>query len=126
MTGAPGGAYRGRLRTELLNDEQIRAKEYPRWSQCRSAFTRGKRRQIVDRHKAQIAQHGVPEFPLLLDVSRDTGWVYVGDGHHRAIALMELGIKRFPFVWRYIDNTLFGLGQPKPSRDPFPYHLLGL
>ncbi|MGW2228167.1 hypothetical protein [Streptomyces formicae] len=114
------------MRTDWLNDQQIRCKEYPVWSQCRHAFARGKRRQIVDRHKEIIRLHGVPESPLLLDVDRKERRVYLGDGHHRAIALMELGVARFPFRWRYIDDVgLFGLGRPKPSADPFPYHLLG-
>lgn len=115
-----------RMRTELLNDQRIRCKEYPRWDQCRSAFAHGKRRQIVDRHKEIIRLHGVPETPLLLDVDREESRVYLGDGHHRAVALMELGVQWFPFRWRYLDTGLFSLGLPKPSPDPFPYHLLGI
>lgn len=43
-------------------------------------------------------------------------WV---DGHHRAIALIELGVT-FTFHWYWI--RLFGVGM---EHDPFPYHLLG-
>ncbi|MFE9736123.1 hypothetical protein ACFYO9_37355 [Streptomyces sp. NPDC005863] len=118
-------AYRGTLATSLFNDRQIRAKEYSRWRQCHSDFARGRRREIVDRYKAEIERRGAPEQPIWLDVDDKYGHVYVGDGHHRAVALMELGIGEFAFHWRLISKGGW-FTQPPLECVPFPYHLLGL
>jgi hypothetical protein len=117
-------AYRGQLSTSLLNDRQVRAKEYNRWSECRTAFARGKRREIVDRYKAEIERRGGPKKPVWLDVDDKYDHVYIGDGHHRAIALLELGVTDFDFHWRLISRGGW-FSQPPLERDEFPYHLVG-
>ena len=111
--------YLGTMPTDRFNDKQIRAREYRRWDDAIRRFNRGKDRDTVDGWKEKI-QRGQLE-PLILGVSDRYPDVYIGDGHHRAIALIELGVKEFPFHWywiRWIGVTM--------EREPFPYHLLGL
>ncbi len=117
--------YQGRLSTGLFNDRQIRAKEFNRWDQCHSAFTRGKRREIVDGYKAEITKRGGPKQPIWLDVDDATGHVYIGDGHHRAVALMELGVTEFAFHWRSCAKGGW-FTMPPLERETFPFHLLSL
>lgn len=112
--------YLGHMKTSCLNDRQIHPIEYRKWDHARRQFARGKDRTKIDELKASIAQRGLQE-PILLGVSDRYPDVYVGDGHHRAIALMELGIPEFPFHWYWIRS--FGV---RMEHDPFPYHLLGL
>ena len=117
-------AYRGRLPVSAFGDREIRAKEFAKWRDCHSAFRRGERRRIVDRYKAQLAA-GDPVPPIWLDVDDKYGCVYVGDGHHRAVALIESGAADFDFHWRLTFK--FGLfSQPPLENGPFPYSLLGL
>lgn len=112
--------YLGRAPVSCFNDRQIMAREYRRWDDARRRFDRpGKDRDTVNQWKHKIEQGKLE--PLVLGVSDRYPDVYIGDGHHRAIALTELGVKDFPFHWywiRWIGVT--------PERDPFPYHLLGL
>lgn len=115
--------YRGELATSLFNDRAIRAKDFAKWQHAHRQFVRGRDRDTVDRYKAEIVDGGLKK-PIWLDVDDQTGWVYIGDGHHRAIALEELGISRFDFHWRTISKGGW-LSQPPLERDPFPYRLLG-
>lgn len=113
--------YRGQMRTSLLNDRQIRPTEYRRWADARQHFERrDKDRKTVDEYKAQIQGGGLRE-PIRLGVDDRYHDVYVGDGHHRAVALMELGVREFPFHWYWIRS--FGV---RMAAEPFPYHLLGI
>jgi hypothetical protein len=117
--------YRGLLPTALFNDEQIRAKEFAKWRHCHGAFRGGRRREIVDQYKAQIGRAGCLAQPIWLDVDDRHGHVYVGDGHHRAVALIELGVPEFPFHWRLISRGGW-LSQPPLEWNAFPYRLLGV
>lgn len=117
--------YCGQLPTALFNDRQIRAKEFAKWRHCHDAFRRGERRRIVDRYKAEIdARGGLPK-PVWLDVDDKHGHVYVGDGHHRAVALIELGVDRFDFQWRLISKGGW-FSQPPLEDGAFPLSLPGM
>jgi hypothetical protein len=116
--------YCGELSTALLNDQAVRAKDFAKWRHARRAFERGRDRATVDRYKAEIARGGLAA-PIWLDVDDKTGWVYIGDGHHRAVALLELDVPRFAFHWRLLSKRgWFSL--PPLESEPFPYRLLGL
>ncbi|MFE7427808.1 ParB/RepB/Spo0J family partition protein [Streptomyces sp. NPDC057545] len=108
--------------TALLNDKQIRPTEYRKWADAERRFEqRTKDRAQVEELKASISKHGL-QVPIRLGISaRYPDDVYVADGHHRAIALMTLGVKQFPFHWYWIRSA--GV---RWETDPFPYHVLGL
>ncbi|MEV4871616.1 ParB/RepB/Spo0J family partition protein [Streptomyces syringium] len=113
--------YRGQMPTSFLNDKKIRPIQFRKWDDARRDFARrDKDRKKVDELKQSIAQRGLHK-PLILGVSDRYPDVYVADGHHRAVALMELGISAFPFHWYWIKS--FGV---RMEHGPFPYHLLGL
>ncbi|MFJ1827462.1 ParB/RepB/Spo0J family partition protein [Streptomyces sp. NPDC088178] len=113
--------YRGNMRTALLDDRKIHPIEFSKWADAKRQFAnRDKDRIKVEELKQSIAKRGLKE-PILLGVSARYPDVYVGDGHHRAIALMELGVSSFPFHWYWIKS--FGV---RIESEPFPYHLLGL
>ncbi|MFJ4204872.1 ParB N-terminal domain-containing protein [Streptomyces sviceus] len=109
------------MRTAFLNDQQIRPTDFHRWSHARRQFDRpGKDRTKVEDLKASIPQHGLLR-PITLGVSDRYPDVYVCDGHHRAVALLELHVAWFPFHWYWIKAS--GV---RMEREPFPFHLLGL
>lgn len=113
--------YRGQMRTSFLNDSQIRPTEFHKWVDAQHQFARREKDLAkVEELKVSIAKRGL-EDPIILGVSDRYPDVYVGDGHHRAIALMELGIPEFPFHWYWIKA--FGV---RMESDPFPYQVLGL
>lgn len=116
--------YRGELPTAMFHDRLIRAKDYRLWSHVRDAFRHGKDRQTVDRYKAEIAAGGLRK-PIWLDVSERTGEVLIGDGHHRAVALLESGVPEFAFHWRSTAKAGW-FSQPPLESGPFPYRLLGV
>jgi hypothetical protein len=113
--------YCGQMPVALLNDQQIRPTEYTKW---RHAFERFDRRdkdcKTVEAYKAEI-EHGGLVDPIVLGVDDRYPDVYVADGHHRAVALMQLGAADFTFRWYWIRS--FGV---HIEHTPFPYHLLGL
>ncbi|MFG2748031.1 ParB/RepB/Spo0J family partition protein [Streptomyces xanthophaeus] len=114
-------AYVGQMPTAMLTDDKIRARQYRKWAHAKRQFASGKDRARVDELKTSIAQHGLRE-PIILGISdRYPTDVYIGDGHHRAVALMELGVREFPFHWYWIKS--FGVTMEK---RPFPYENLGL
>lgn len=117
-------AFEGWLPVSVFNDRQVRAKEYTKWSQCRRAFAHGERRRIVDDYKAHLAAAGDLVPPIWLDVDDEYGHVYVGDGHHRAVALIESGVVHFAFHWRLIRKGGW-FTQPPLEKDQFPSSLLG-
>jgi len=114
--------YQGLLSTAMFNDRQIRAKDFARWRHAHSRFARGRDRATVDAYKAEIAAGGLRTL-IWLDVSERTGEVLIGDGHHRAVALMESGVDSFAFHWRVAEKAGW-LSQPPLEQGPFPYHLL--
>lgn len=111
--------YLGTGRTSWFNDRQVRAREYKDWHQAGRHFEQSpKDRQKVAELTEAIAREGLRE-PIVLGVSDRYPDVYIGDGHHRAIALMNLGIPVFRFHWYWIRS--FGV---RMESEPFPYHLL--
>ncbi|MYV77774.1 ParB N-terminal domain-containing protein [Streptomyces sp. SID1046] len=113
--------YLGKMPTGMLGDDKIRAREYRKWEHARRQFASGKDRSRVDELKASISRHGLRE-PIILGISdRYPDDVYIGDGHHRAVALMELRIPQFAFHWYWIKS--FGV---RMECAPFPYATLGL
>ncbi|KIF00874.1 hypothetical protein PL81_38845 [Streptomyces sp. RSD-27] len=113
--------YLGTMPTALLTDSKIRPTEYRKWKHAARQFASGKDRDKVDQLKASIAQRGQTE-PVILGISeRYPDDVYLADGHHRAIALMELGAAEFRFHWYWIRS--FGV---RMETEPFPYATLGL
>lgn len=114
--------YRGMMPTSMLTDSKIRPTEFRKWAHAHRDFARrDKDRLKVDELKASIAQHGLRE-PIILGISdRYPDDVYIGDGHHRAVALMDLEIPEFPFHWYWIRS--FGV---RMESEPFPYANLGL
>ncbi|MBB4985000.1 ParB N-terminal domain-containing protein [Streptomyces nymphaeiformis] len=113
--------YTGTLPTRLLNDQQIRPSEYRKWKHAADRFERrDKDRKVLDGLKVSIPADGLLE-PILLGVDDRYHDVRVSDGHHRAVALMQLGVAEFRFRWCWIRAY-----RVEHARDPFPYHLLGL
>jgi hypothetical protein len=112
--------YRGLMPTAYLNDRQIRAIQFHKWKHAQRDFqTRDRDREKLEELKASIRAHGLRK-PILLGISDRYFDVYVGDGHHRAVALIDLGIAEFPFHWYWIRSW----GRPVMEAGPFPYHLL--
>ncbi|MFI9176141.1 ParB N-terminal domain-containing protein [Streptomyces lincolnensis] len=105
------------MRTSCLNDRQIRPTDFRRWDEARRCFAQGKDRTKVDQLKESIDKDGLEE-PILLCISPRWLDIYVSDGHHRAIAVMELGLLRFPFRWHWVR------GGVHIEHEPFPYELL--
>ncbi|WP_327738438.1 ParB/RepB/Spo0J family partition protein [Streptomyces nojiriensis] len=114
--------YLGTMPTAMLNDRKIRPTEFRKWAHAQRDFARrDKDRQKVEELKASIAQHGLRQ-PITLGISaRYPDDVYVCDGHHRAVTLIELGIDKFPFHWYWIRS--YGV---RMEDGPFPYATLGL
>ena len=113
--------FLGQMPVRVLNDRQIRPTEYRRWDDARRRFERrDKDRATVEDYARKILD-GAEYPPLTLGVSDRHPDVYVADGHHRAIALMQTGADAFPFHWYWIRWAGVHM-----ERGPFPYHLLGL
>ncbi|WP_158288258.1 ParB N-terminal domain-containing protein [Streptomyces sp. ICBB 8177] len=107
------------MKTSFLNDQQIRPIEYRKWAHAQRHFaTRPKHRARVDELVQSIPKKGL-RVPITLGVDDRHFDIYVADGHHRAIALMELGSDSFPFHWYWIRD--WGV---RMEREPFPFHLL--
>ena len=115
-------AWTGNMPTRLLNDKQIRPTEYRKWRDAHDRFARrAKDRQLLDELKTSIPRDGL-RTPITLGISeRYPDDVYVADGHHRAVALIDLGVAEFEFQWYWIRS--FGV---RMEREPFPYEVLGL
>lgn len=116
------GKYTGRMPVEMLTDRKIRPTEYRKWRDAEQRFgRRDKDRRIVEELEASIGKRGL-SVPIQLGISaRYPTDVYVTDGHHRAVALRNLGADDFPFHWYWINNS--GV---RWESEPFPYHVLGL
>ncbi|MFB7032106.1 MULTISPECIES: ParB N-terminal domain-containing protein [unclassified Streptomyces] len=115
------GRYQGWMPTRMLRDDAIQPTEYRRWAEAEERFAR--RRQdvrVMAELLATVPREGLRE-PILLGVDDLDHRVYVSDGHHRAVAVRQLGAPRFPFRWCWIRAY-----RVEHANDPFPYHLLGL
>jgi hypothetical protein len=111
--------YRGTMPTAMLNDNKIRPIEFRKWAHAHRDFARrDKDRRKVEELKESIRLHGLRE-PIILGIDDRYHDVYVGDGHHRAVTLMQLGVAEFPFHWYWIKSFSVRMEQ-----EPFPYHLL--
>lgn len=117
---ASNDRWTGHMQTACQNDQQIHPIQFTKWAHAHRNFARGKDRIKVDELKASIARHGLTK-PIKLGVDDRYRDVYVGDGHHRAVALMELGVHEFPFHWYWITSAW---GHPQMERGPFPSDLL--
>jgi hypothetical protein len=96
--------------------------EHGDWNTAFTRFNRiDKDRRCVDEYKEHIRTNGSMP-PIELGVSDRYPDVYVRDGQHRAVAVMELGIEWFPFVWSWITSW----GKQPLQADPFPYDLVGI
>lgn len=110
-----------RLPVSLLDDGLIECGDYPDWaSACWTIKRHPNDRAILDELLESIPQEGVLE-PLTVAVWTRDRKVYLSDGHHRAVALMELGLREFPYRWAYKRH-----GQPLAwaGREPLPDHVL--
>lgn len=109
------------LPLDFLDDGLIESGDYPDWSY---AFHRIKTREydrtILDELLESIPEDGLEE-PLWIEVINGTCRLSLRDGHHRAVALDMLGIRRFPYRWSWSSPK--GLDRPRP-RDPLPAHVL--
>jgi hypothetical protein len=111
------------LPVDLLDDGLIECGDYPDWaSACWTIEHHPQDRAILDELLRSIPEEGVLE-PLTIGVWRPHTAFYLSDGHHRAVALMELGIKEFPYRWNYKRH-----GQPLGAlrREPLSEHLMDL
>ncbi|WP_381801144.1 ParB N-terminal domain-containing protein [Streptomyces niveus] len=112
------GKWTGRMPTSRLNDRDVHPIQFRKWADAHRDFARGRDRETVDAYKAAIQHRGLRE-PILIGVSDRDEALYVGDGHHRAVALIELGVSEFPFHWYWIKSW----GRPRMERGPLPDHL---
>lgn len=107
------------LPVDLLDDGMIECGDYPDWATACSEIKRfPDDRRILDELLASVPEHGVLK-PLRIRVVRRTLRVFLADGHHRAVALMELGLREFPYVWYWCgpyETTKF-------RSTPLPEHI---
>lgn len=106
--------------TRYLISGLISPTEYVSWDDCRRSMARRRSDQVTLAELiASIPEDGVI-VPVKIGVSDQDYRLYVGDGHHRAVAVMELEEPWFPFEWYWI--RAFGVHR---EREPFPVDLLG-
>lgn len=109
------------LPVALLADGLIESGDYPDWRSTRRVITACREdREILADLLADIPVNGVLE-PLTVGVWRPHVSFYLSDGHHRAIALKQLGITEFPYRWAYKTH---GSHLAWAGREPLPAHLL--
>lgn len=105
----------------VLTDDLVRCGDYTSWETMRRvARTRRRDLLIMSRLMESIPERGLDE-PLWIEVWNYSGLPQLRDGHHRAVALRNLGIRRFPYrwTWRFPDD------RAKPGRyDPLPVSVL--
>lgn len=118
LANTSANAWKGRMRTVLLNDRQIRPAEFATWAGARRYHERhGRDRRTLDKLRTSMRVDGIQE-PLLLGVRERDGRVFVFEGHHRAVIALELGLSHFPFQW-FKDPEVHAI-----QSDPFPDRLL--
>lgn len=105
------------LPVAALDDGIIDCGDYPDWpTACVEIKRRTYDRAILDELLESIPVEGLIE-PLTLGVQGNDIWV--SDGHHRAVALIELNIRRFRCRWLVYPATTRGRRfetRPLPSR----------
>jgi ParB-like nuclease domain len=111
------------LPVDLLDDGLIECGDFSDWaSACWTIKRHPEDRRILDELLRSIPEEGVLE-PLTVGVWLPHTAFYLSDGHHRAVALMELGIKEFPYRWAYKRH---GQLLRWAGREPLPEHLMDL
>lgn len=107
------------METAHLTSGRIHPIQFKNWADARKDLSRrAKDIAVLEELRASIPENGLLE-PILLAIDDRHFDVYVGDGHHRAVVLMELGVRRFPIYWHWIRNIGVHI-----EREPFPYELL--
>lgn len=112
--------WTGQMDTRLLERGRVMPTEHRDWADAKRYFKqRPKHQARVDELVESIRKQRLTK-PIVIGVSDryPQDW-YVGDGHHRVIALMELDVKRFPFHWYWIRS--FGVHM---ERGPIDWTLL--
>lgn len=109
-------AWTGKLPVDLLDDGMIDSGDYADWAQTCWVIKRHQDDRVtLDFLMGDIPLNGVEE-PLVIGIWRRDGSAYLNDGHHRAVALFELGIKEFPYRWGWKSH-----GYPLTSEEePIP------
>lgn len=109
------------LPVDLLDDGRIECGDYPGWdTACHTIKTSAYDREILDELRESILEEGVLE-PLTICVTRNDRTPYLSDGHHRAVALIELGVKTFPYRWFWGPPTG---RRPRFEPGPLPAAIL--
>lgn len=109
------------LPLDFLDDGLIESGDYRDWyTALKTIKTRRADRAILDELLESIPQEGLLE-PLWIEVTNGTCRLSLRDGHHRAVALDMLRIRKFPYRWSWTSPK--GLDRPRP-RDPLPGHVL--
>ena len=100
-----------RLPVDMLDDGLIECGDYDDWATACSEI----KRYPDDRVKLDALLRSIPEVgllePLWIEVRNWNLRPFLTDGHHRAVALIELGIKEFPYRWRW----RFPKGRARPA-----------
>ncbi|MFK8844694.1 hypothetical protein [Streptomyces sp. Ac-502] len=90
--------WTGRMKTALLG-RHVHPAEFSTWEGARRYHERYWRdRETLEHLRATIPERGIEE-PLLLGVRERDKFVFVYEGHHRAVIALELGVPFFPFRW---------------------------
>lgn len=114
------GAWVGEMPVEHLLSGRIQPTEYRKWKHAAERFERREQdRRTVEDYKQRLKAGACPP----IEIGRNDRYpedLYVGDGHHRAVAAMQTG-EPLPFRWYWI--TSWGVCM---ERGPFPFSELGL
>lgn len=114
-----GKPWTGRMRTAALRQGMVRPAEFSTWAGARRYHERHSRdRQVLEKLRPSISKDGIRE-PLLLGVRAADRFVFVFEGHHRAVIALELGVRSFPFRWFWDPDV------QDVEHEPFPHHALG-
>ena len=112
--------WTGQMDTRLLERGRVAPIEHRDWADAKRYFeTRPKHQAGVEEWAGRIRAGRMQPIQIGVSDRYPQDW-YVGDGHHRAVALMELGVRRFPFHWYWIKSW----GRPAMERGPIDWGLL--
>lgn len=95
------------LPVDWLDDGFIECGDYPDWpSACTEIKRRRYDRKLLDELLVSLPLEGFQE-PLVIGAySRSARGLFLSDGHHRAVAAFELGIREFPYRWRWYPQPV--------------------